>query len=93
MGTFHNDKGELHGITVVVDTGGAVVFIGRCDEMNDERIILLDVDEHEEGRDGRSKEEYIRQAARVGVWKRHDRVVVPMSDVASVRRLGDIDVE
>jgi hypothetical protein len=47
MGTFHSDKGELHGITVVVDTKDAVVYIGRCWEMNDQEIVLLDVDEHE----------------------------------------------
>ena len=32
MGTFHHDKHELHGITVVVDTEGPKVFVGRCDE-------------------------------------------------------------
>ena len=32
MGTFHNDKSELHGITVVVDTKGPKVFVGRCDD-------------------------------------------------------------
>ena len=40
MGTFHHDKGELHGITVVVDTSGPRVFIGRCDILADEKIIL-----------------------------------------------------
>ena len=32
MGTFHDDKGELHGITVVVETNGRRIYIGRCDE-------------------------------------------------------------
>jgi hypothetical protein len=92
MGTFHSDKGDLHGITVVVDTKDAAVYIGRCWEMNDQEIVLLDVDEHENGRDGLSKEEFIRQAAKVGVWKKHDRVVVPRSAVASVVRLGDVGI-
>ena len=39
MGTFHDDMGELHGITVVVDTNGSMVYIGRCHEMDDERIL------------------------------------------------------
>jgi hypothetical protein len=91
MGTFHSDKGELHGITVVVDTVDASVYIGRCWEMNDREIVLLDADEHEDGMDGRSKEEFIRQAAKIGIWKKHDRLVVPRSQVASVVRLGDIE--
>jgi hypothetical protein len=93
MGTFHDDMGELHGITVVVDTNGSMVYIGRCHEMDDERIVLLDVDEHEDGQDGYSKQEYIHRAVRVGVWKKRDRLVIPRTRVASVRRLGEISPE
>ena len=89
MGTFHDDKGELHGITVVVDTGPKV-YIGRCHEMDDRRIVLMDVDEHEDGQDGRSKQEYIERAAKVGVWKKHAALAVPMGSVRSVTRLGDV---
>ena len=88
MGTFHSCKGELHGMTVVVDTKGAQVYIGRCWEMNEEQIVLVDVDEHEDGQDGRSKQDYIRRAAKVGVWKKHDRVVLPRRQVDSVTPLG-----
>ena len=90
MGTFHSDKGELHGITVVVDTTSDSVYIGRCWEMNDREVVLLDLDEHEDGQDGRSKEEFIRQAAKVGIWKKRDRLVLPLSDVASVTPLGQV---
>ncbi len=90
MGTVHRDKGELHGITVVVDTKGPKVFIGRCWEADHERIVLDDADEFEDGQDGRTKEEYVRRAAKVGVWKKHDRIVVPRSVVVSVTRLGEI---
>ena len=34
MGTFHQGKGDLHGITVVVDTTGRCVFVGRCDTVS-----------------------------------------------------------
>ena len=89
-GTFHDDRGELHGITVVVDTTGPKVFIGRCDIMDDDKVILLDVDVHENGQEGRSKVEYIHRAAKFGIWKKHDRVAIPRSEVASVQRLGEI---
>jgi hypothetical protein len=93
MGTFHQDKGELHGITVVVDTPGPRVYIGRCDEMTEEGITLLDVDMHEEGAGKRSKQEYLQRAAQFGAWKKHDRMVLPRSEISSVRRLGEIIVE
>ncbi|MFQ5601447.1 MAG: hypothetical protein ACE5G2_12960 [Candidatus Krumholzibacteriia bacterium] len=93
MGTFHDDKGELHGITVVVDTNGPQVFVGRCDTMDAQQIVLLDADVHEDGTEGRSKDDFVHQAARFGHWKKHDRVVIPASDIASVRRLGQVPVE
>lgn len=90
MGTFHHDKHALHGITVVVDTSGSRVFVGRCDDIDDEGVILLDADVHEDGAGGKSKQEWVTQAAQVGVWKKLDRVVVPAADVTSVVRLGDL---
>ncbi|MGB5173809.1 MAG: hypothetical protein WBP10_16895 [Thermoanaerobaculia bacterium] len=90
MGTFHQDKGELHGITVVVDTVGDEVYIGRCDEMTEERILLHDVDVHRDGEDGRSKDQYVERAARFGIWKKLEQLAIPTEAIASVRRLGDL---
>ena len=92
MGTFHQGKSELHGITVVVDTKGPRIFVGRCDDMDDQSVVLLDADVHEEAQGGRSKEDYVKQAARFGVWKKHARVTIPTAEVLSVRRLGDVPV-
>ncbi len=90
MGTFHSDKGELHGITVVVDTHGPKVYVGRCDTETAEGIHLVDVDDHTDGEQGRSKRDYLEWAARFGVFKRHDFLMVPRAEIASVKRLGDL---
>ncbi|MGD2153165.1 MAG: hypothetical protein PVG79_07825 [Gemmatimonadales bacterium] len=90
MGIYRREKGELHGVTVVVDTKGPKVFIGRCWDEDAEKIVLVDADEFEDGQQGRSKEQYIRETAKLGVWKKHDRIVVPRVVVASVTRLGEI---
>lgn len=90
MGTFHSDHGPLHGITVVVDTHGPTVYIGRCHEEHAEGIVLLDVDRYEDGTGGKTKREYIAHAARFGVWKKHDRLTVPRAEISSVRRLGEV---
>ncbi len=89
MGTFHDDKHALHGITVVVDTDGDRVFIGRCDDMNDESIVLFGAGEHVDGAGGTSKAEYIAKAAKVGVWQTHARLVLPMDSVTTVRPLNE----
>ncbi len=90
MGTFHSNKHQLHGITVVVDTDGPEVFVGRCDDMDDSQVILLDVDVHKDGDDGRSKADYLAGAALYGVFKKHQRLVVDRRRVTAVRRLSEI---
>ena len=45
MGTFHDDRGPLHGITVVVDTKGPQVYVGRCDTYDARWLVLNDADE------------------------------------------------
>jgi hypothetical protein len=90
MGTFHQGKSELHGITVIVDTTGPEIFVGRCDDQDERGIFLHDADVHRDGEGGRSKEEYVRRAAQLGVWKKYDRLVIPNDKIASVRRLGEV---
>lgn len=90
MGTFHSDKGALHGITVVVRTNKNAVFIGRCDTQTPSGIFLNDADRHEEGQDGKSIEDYIKTAAQWGHWPKIPHVVVPAAEITEVTRLGDV---
>lgn len=89
IGPRHAAKGELHGLTVVVDTVGADLYIGRFFEQRADGIVLLDVARHIEGAGAPSKEEYVRTAARYGQWKQLNQVVVPLPAVRSVTRLAD----
>ena len=88
MGTFHDDKGDLHGITVVAETDDTV-YVGRCDTIDASEVILLDCDLHREGEDDKTNAEWLQHAARFGVWKKHDRLAVSVTDVKSVTPLGD----
>jgi len=87
MGTFHSHKGELHGITVLVRTPGPRVYIGRCDEYRPDGIVLLDVDHHDDGEDGRTTAEYIDRAYRLGVFPRHPQLKIPTPQITSVTPL------
>jgi len=90
VGTFHHDKGDLHGITVVVDTHGSRVYVGRCDTVAPQGVVLLDGDVHEEAPGGATKDAWVQKAAKFGVWKSFEREVVPADDVLSIRRLGEV---
>ena len=90
MGTFHQDKSALHGITVVVDTKGPKVYVGRCDDEDSDHVILLDADVHEDGQNNRTKAQYIERASKFGVWKKLDHVAIPRAEVLSIKRLGEV---
>ena len=89
MGTFHDDKGDLHGITVVAEAGDTV-YVGRCDTIDAAEVILLDCDLHREGEDDKTNAEWLQRAARFGVWKKHDRLALPVAGVKTVTPLGDL---
>ncbi len=92
MGTFHSNKGDLHGITVVVETRGTQVYVGRCDTQTPEGILLLDCDEHDESSSETPRQEYLQKVVKFGHWKKHDRLFVANDDIASVQRLGELSV-
>jgi len=90
VGTFHHDKGELHGITVVVRTSDGTTWIGRCDTIDAEGVHLLDADRHAPAPSAPSREEWLAQAAAYGVWPRHPRALVAADQVTGVERLGSL---
>ena len=89
MGTFHHGKSDLHGITVGVDTDRPEIFVGRCDDIDEGRAILLDADEHRAVDGAPTKAEYVEKVARFGAWKKFDRLVIPRDRVTAVTRLGE----
>ncbi len=91
MGTFHDNMGELHGITVVVKTpDGSRAWIGRCHEERPEGMLLLDVAAYVEGEGEKTLAEAIAQAARLGHWPQHKRLLVPSAEIGTVTRLGEL---
>ncbi len=88
MGTFHDTRDPLHGITVVATTGDTV-FVGRCHERASGTVVLVDADEHSEGQGGKTNAEYLARAARFGVWKKHDRILLDAADLVGLAPLSD----
>jgi hypothetical protein len=87
---FHPGHHELHGITVVVETAGALTYIGRFDTEDEAGVHLLNVGVHDAGVGG-SKEEYVRRSARFGVRAERPHLVVPRQEVARIIRLAEIE--
>jgi hypothetical protein len=87
--TFHHDRDALHGMTVVVQAPG-VVHVGRCDDIRDGQILLLDAGWHREGEDPGTRAEFLKRAAAFGVFPRAKRLELPVEQVESIQLLGDL---
>lgn len=87
MGTFHDTTDTLHGMTVVARCG-ETVYIGRCHERDETKIVLLGADEHTEGIDQGTNAEYLAKAARYGIWTRHERLVLSTDQVEDLSTLS-----
>ena len=90
MGTFHQGRGELHGITVVVETRAGDCLVGRYDMEDARGLILRDVDVHRAGDTDRTREAFLDRASRFGPWPKHRALILPSAEVESVRRLGEL---
>ncbi len=79
----------LHGLTVVIDTAGTRLYIGRFDVEDEHGILLRDVDVRDlEG--ATAKADYMARSAKFGVFKNADAVRVPREEVVSLCRLSEI---
>lgn len=76
----------LHGITVVVDTAGPKLYIGRYHSENESGVLLNDADVREFD-ETNAKAPYLARSAKLGVFKNTDRVRVPHEEIVSIRRL------
>jgi hypothetical protein len=75
----------------VVETGGALTYVGRFDTEDDGGVHLLNVGVHD-GAAGGSKEDYVRRSAKFGVRAERPHLVVPRSEVTRITKLAEIEV-
>lgn len=87
---FHPGHAELHGITVVLETLGAITYVGRYDSEDTAGVHLINVGVHDESTAEGTKEEFIRRSARFGIRTEHTHVLVPAKAVARITRLAEM---
>jgi hypothetical protein len=84
---FHPGHSELHGITVVLETRGDGLYVGRYHEETPTGILLHDVAEHRPEPGGLSRDEFLRRTLKFGVRAQHPHLVVPAGEVRRISRL------
>lgn len=86
---FHPGHAELHGITVVVETTGDSLYIGRYHEESPAGLVLHDVAEHRSPASDPSRAEFVRATLEFGIHANHKHLVVPAAQVARVTKLRE----
>jgi hypothetical protein len=91
--TSYADGHELDGFMsrdVVLDTRGAILYLGKLARVFEHFYELVDADVHDvlEGRT--SKELYIMEARKHGVKKNRKSVFVRKAEIISISRLEDV---
>lgn len=88
---FHPGHSELHGITVVVETTGDALFVGRYHEETVAGVLLHDVAELQAAGDAATREEFLRKTFKFGVHAQHGHKVIPTLEVRRISRLVEWD--
>ena len=75
---------------MVVETEGALTYVGRFDSEDASGVHLLDVGVHDAAAGG-SKDEYVRRSAKFGIRADQKHLVVPRHEVARIIKLVEIE--
>lgn len=75
---------------MVVETEGALTFVGRFDSEDEAGVHLLDVGVHDAAAGG-SKDDYVRRSAKFGIRAERKHLVVPRHEVARITRLVEAE--
>lgn len=89
MGTFHQNKHELHGLTVLIETAAGEIWVGRCDDIVGGEVLLRDADVLPGDAEAPARDEWLSRARRFGVWPKHRRIALDEGSVRSLRLLSE----
>ena len=75
---------------MVVETEGALTYVGRFDTEDETGVHLLNVGVHDATAGG-SKDEYVKRSAKFGIRAEQKHLVIPRQQVARITKLAEID--
>lgn len=87
---FHPGHHELHGITVVVETGSGVTYVARFDTQDEKGVHLLNVGRHDPATASLPLDEFLARTRKFGVKAEQKHLVIPATDVTRIRKLAEV---
>lgn len=89
---FHPGHEALHGVTVVLETSGGHLYVGRYHDTESGKLRLHDVGMHDAAASGMPNEEYLRRTMKFGVRVEQKFVAVPEAEVTRMTPLGEVQL-
>ena len=87
---FHPGHDDLHGITVVLETVQAHLYVGRFDRQDESGVHMIGVSIFDPAQATQSSAEFLARTAKFGVRVDRPHLVVPTSQVSQITPLGSI---
>lgn len=87
MGLFHDTSDPMHGVTVVVETHDDELWVGRCNRVEEGRVLLFESDRFDAAETATPKSDWLQRAAMVGFHPRYPKLELPRDRVKSIRPL------
>ena len=91
--TMDDSVRELVGRKVVLDTAGALVYLGRLVDCSASGFWLEEADVHNQNEGHATKEQYILEASEAGIRVNRKRVFVMGQAVVSLSAMDDVRVD
>jgi hypothetical protein len=86
---LHENREELHGITVVMTGASGKTYLGRFHETTPRGIAMRDVGVHDPAASEHDRATWIERASRFGIAVEHKLLVVPTEEVGPMVRFGE----
>ena len=87
---FHPGHGELHGVTVAVETASGRLVVGRYHEETDRGILLHDAAVHDPISATEPREAWVGRVRKFGIPVAHRHLIIPTAEAVSVKPLRDM---
>jgi hypothetical protein len=87
---FHPGHHELHGITVVLETSGSHVYVGRFDKQDSQGVHLIGVSVFDPATATQSRDEFLVRTTRFGVRQDRPHMLIPNEEVVRITSLNTI---
>ena len=87
---FHPGHQELHGITVVLETKDAGLYVGRYDRQDEFGVHMIGVSVFDSSQAQMTSTEFLARTAKFGVRVDRPHLVVPTEKVLGITPLGSL---